>query len=254
MVGLWLCHMAMAETGDYRLGPRDVLEVAIYGEPTLSGPVTLDERGSAALAHVGSVPLDGMTPEQAALRIREAYMGGWLVDPSVTVRVTTYRAQKVEVYGAVKKPGPYYLQGETTLREVLGEAGWVDSTKATRRVEVRRANGERVVVSIDDLMAATAVANLVLAPGDVVDVAQDVFVYVSGSVKSPGDVAFVEGMTATVAVTEAGGWTNTAALGNAYVLRGTERIRVNLRSIHRGKQADLALHAGDRLVIRESPF
>jgi polysaccharide export outer membrane protein len=254
LLALWMAAAWASETA-YRIGPRDVVHVEVYGEPALTADATVDTDGAVVLTHVGAVPIAGLTPVEAAERIRVAYLDGWLRDPTLTVRVAEHRAQKVEVYGAVKKPGPYYLRGPTSLREMLGEAGWLDAQKASRRVSVARIDGTTLVVTVDDIMApGDSAMNVELRPGDVVNVAEDVYVYVAGAVKNPGEVSFREGMTATQAVSEVGGWTSVAALANAYVLRGEDKLPVNLRRIQRGKAPDVVLLVGDRLILRESAF
>ncbi len=254
MLLVLLAIAALASDNAYRIGIRDVVHVEVYGEPALTVDATVDANGALVLTHVGAVPVVGLTPLEAQEHIRSAYLDGWLRDPTLTVRVAEYRSQKIEVYGAVKKPGPYYLHGPTTLREILGEAGWLDAQKASRRVTVARSNGELLVVTVDDLMTVGQDMNVQLAPSDVVNVAEDVYVYVTGAVKRPGEIAFREGMTATQAMTEAGGWTEVAALGSAYILRDADRLPVNLRRVQRGKEADPTLLSGDTLIIRESAF
>jgi polysaccharide export outer membrane protein len=254
LLALWIALATASETA-YRIGPRDVVHVEVYGEPALTVDATVDSDGAVVLTHVGAVPIAGLTPIEAGERIRTAYLDGWLRDPTLTVRVADFRSQKVEVYGAVKKPGPYYLHGPTSLREMLGEAGWLDAQKASRRVTVARVDGTRLTVTVDDLMASgSSDMNVEVRPGDVVNVAEDVYVYVAGAVKNPGEVPFREGMTASQAVSEVGGWTDVAALGSAYVIRGDEKLSVNLRRIQRGKAPDVVLMVGDRLMLRESAF
>lgn len=77
-------------------------------------------------------------------------------------------------------------------------------------------------------------------------------VYVAGEVERPGAVTFGEGLTLTQAITNAGGWTSTARLHAVTMLRGDEVLRVDLRAILKGKDADLALLPGDRLVVNEA--
>jgi protein involved in polysaccharide export with SLBB domain len=77
-------------------------------------------------------------------------------------------------------------------------------------------------------------------------------VYVIGSVKAPGAVPVARATTAARAVVMAGGAVEDVAdLKNAYVLRGSERIPVNLDAVMRvGKsEVDVVLQAQDAVVI-----
>ena len=52
----------------------------------------------------------------------------------------------------------------------------------------------------------------------------------------------------------AGGPSATARLRRAWLLRGDERIPINIRAVLRGKEADRQIQAEDQLIIDESPI
>ena len=78
----------------------------------------------------------------------------------------------------------------------------------------------------------------------------DQYVYVTGGVKQDGPVAFRTGLTATQALTLAGGPTEFSKLARASVVRGDEVIRLKLRRMIDGAESDLALEPDDRLIVR----
>lgn len=236
---------------DYRIGPGDVLRIEVYGE-TFGGVFQVGSTGAVSFPHVGSVQVGGRTVFEAEDALRAALLDGYLVDPQISVRVEEYRSQRIEVMGAVQKPGPYYLEGETTLRTLLGMSGGVQGEKAVGRVVVSRRNGEKIVVPLTDLEGQGG--SLLLAAGDVVAVDEGLVVFVGGEVSKPGAVGFVDGMTVTEALIKAGGRTNFANLSGSYILRNGERISVNLKKVLKGKGADLVLEPGDQLVVPESPI
>src|SRR5437016_185809 len=46
---------------DYLVGPQDVLNVTVFGEPQLSGKVRVDNDGSFPFQYLGRVKADGLT-------------------------------------------------------------------------------------------------------------------------------------------------------------------------------------------------
>jgi protein involved in polysaccharide export with SLBB domain len=67
-------------------------------------------------------------------------------------------------------------------------------------------------------------------------------------------VPFTEGLTVTQALSRSGGTKRTARTRDAYILRGEERIPINLNKVMRGKSADVVLHPNDQIVLQESIF
>lgn len=242
---------APIEAPDYQVGPGDVLRVEVYGE-TFGGTFVVGSSGDISMPYCELVQVGNLTVNETEEALRSCLADGYLIDPQVSVRIDEYKSQRVEILGAVAKPGLYYLQGETTLRSVLGQAGGVQSEKSTGRVVVTRPNGDRFQVPLDEIEGEPG--RLLLARGDVISVDEGEVVYVGGEVAKPGAIGFIDGMTVTQALMKAGGPTAVARLQGAYLLRAEDRIPVNLRRMLRGKDGDFTMEPGDRLVIRESPL
>jgi polysaccharide export outer membrane protein len=235
----------------YKIDAGDVLQVLVYGEEDLSGPLVVGEHGAVRVPLVGDVPVAGMTADQAAAALQQRLADGFLKDPHVGVRVSEYASRPVRVLGAVEKPGLYYLRGATSLLEMLAISGDVDSEAGqVKEVHVRR-EGSTQVVDLQALVA-TGQGDVLLQAGDVVYVPEGRVVYVSGQVEEPGEVAFAEGLTVTRALANAGGATPTASLREAWILRDGEKIPVKLRRILQGREPDVELKPGDQLIIAES--
>jgi polysaccharide export outer membrane protein len=245
--------LAQAEAppvADYHIGPGDVLKVDIVGE-TFGGTFVVGSGGAISII-CGHAEVGGKTVYEAEQAVKDCLAPDYLVDPQVVIRIEEFRSQRVEVLGAVAQPGLYYLQGETTLRSVIGQAGGVKSEKSVGRVVVSRPDGGRFVVPLDEIEGSPG--ELLLQRGDVINIDEGEMVYVGGEVAKPGAIGYVDGMTVTQALMKAGGPTGVARLKGAYLLRNEERIAVNVRRMLKGKDADFVMEEGDRLVIRESPF
>lgn len=237
----------------YRLGPGDTVEVRVYGEPELTGSFPISEAGEIEYPLLGSLIVSGMTANEVSDLLQTHLAAGFLVSPNVTVWLETYQSQAVQVLGAVSQPGLFYLRGNTTVLQVLSEAGGVklegiDEVRITHGGE----GGDVTVLSYERLIA-TGEGNLALTSGDIVFVPERL-VTVMGQVSKPGEIAFRKGMTISTGLAAAGGALPAANLGRVYILRGDERIRINVRKISNGRAEDVPLQAGDRLLVRESIF
>ena len=236
----------------YRLGAGDSLRIKVVGEEDLTGVFPVDEQGAVVLPMVGGVPADGLTAMEFGAALETLLENDFLVDPQVAVQVEQFASRPVQVLGAVRKPGTYYLEGPTRLLEILAEVGGVLNDKSSSEVRVSRAGGANSVeVDLDALMTSGS-GDVLLQAGDVVHVLEGKVVYVNGEVGKPGSVAWRGGITVTRALALAGGAKATANLRKAYLLRDGKPVRINLRRIFRGQDEDMVLRPGDQVLIGES--
>lgn len=238
---------------EYPLGVGDTLEISVYGEPELSGSFPISSTGDLEYPLLGTITVEGMTTAEASALLQQRLSDGFLVVPSVTAWLASYQSQPVQVIGAVSAPGMYYLKGSTTVLQVLSEAGGmkldgIDEVRITRSDET----GEATVLSYEE-MISSGEGNVTLHGGDIVFV-PELLISVIGQVEQPGALAFRKGMTVSTGLAAAGGAMPTANLGRVYILRGDERIQVNVRKILKGRTADVSLEADDRILVQESFF
>ena len=242
---------AASATDAYQVDGRDVLEMLVYGEPTLSGSLTVADHGLIDVPLLGPIDVNGLTALEIARRLEVALGQQYLVNPHVTVRVTAYGSKEIKVLGAVNKPGLYYLTGPTTLLQLLTQAGGMSKVNI-REVQVQRGDGAPIVVKLGELVGGDGSGDFLLQKGDAIYVPDSLAVYVGGEVANPGEVAFKEGMTITEAITLAGSWKPSALKTTVYILRDGQRMRVNVRRILRAKDADILLLPGDQVQVPES--
>ncbi len=106
---------------DYALGSGDLLSIQVFGEEDLSLEVRLSDAGTFAYPFLGELRVVGKSISQLAELIRTQLADGYLVSPSVHVRVLEYR--QFFVNGEVKKPGGYAYQPGLTLQKAVALAG-----------------------------------------------------------------------------------------------------------------------------------
>ena len=133
--GLWilaLCSLVQAQgpefnpigvSGEYRVGPGDVLDVNVFEVEELSKPAVVSPRGTVSLPLIGEVFVGRMTPLEMEARLKQLYEINLLRDPQISVSVQEFRSQPVSILGAVERSGVYQLQGRRRLVEVLAMAG-----------------------------------------------------------------------------------------------------------------------------------
>ncbi|MCB9780215.1 MAG: polysaccharide biosynthesis/export family protein [Alphaproteobacteria bacterium] len=242
-----------ASAAGYKVGPRDVLDISVYGEEGLTGEVPVDDQGAIELPLLGSVHVGGLTTPEVASLLRGKLAAGFLVEPQVTVRIEAYGSQPIQVLGAVQKPGTYIVRGEARVLDMLSQAGGV-SGDGVNEVRITRADAAGEVMVVPYLpLVARGEGNVRVAGGDVVFVPESL-VYVMGEVGQPGSVAWREGLTVSRCIAASGGALSGANLGRVWILRNEERIRVNVRRILRGKEEDIPVQTGDQIFVQTSVF
>ena len=250
----------------YTLGPGDILRVGVYDNPDLSQEVTIEADGAFSYPLIGRVQAAGLSVRQLESLLAKRFADGYLVSPQVGVTVTQHKSQQVHVMGAVKAPGSYPLQRQTTLLEALSAAGGPTPDAGFEAVVTHAAdkqalpsgtsrasvssNGEfGLRVSLEQLIAGRVPQPITLQDGDVIYVPAAAFFYVTGEIQRPGKYRLEKDTTIHKAVTLAGGFTKFAATSSMTVQRIVDGKR---RDFQAGPN-DL-LQADDVVVVRPSLF
>ena len=249
----WVEAASMPIPTDYPLGARDVIQITVFGEVALSGRYVVTTEAELRMPELGLIQVGGRTKNELAAHIEELLRDGFLMRPQVTVQVLEHRSQRVDVTGAVEQPGEYYLEGPTSLLQMLSRAGGIETDKSIGEVRVRRQDGTEIVVNYTDL-AASASGDVMLHAGDVVLVPEGQQVFIGGEVKQPGALLYAESLTVTQALTRVGGPSEFARLRGAYILRDGQRIVINFKRILDGRDANVSMQPDDQLYLRKSVF
>lgn len=239
------------------IGPGDLLHISFLREPELDQHVRVLDSGDVVLALAGQIPIQGLTPAAAALRIADRYRDGkFLLHPVVAVFVEEYATEMVTVLGQVQHPGNVHLDSPRTLIDVLAMAGGLTDI-ADRHIVIQRGGpgGERLHVFLSNGADAALNANTLVRPGDTVLVPKAGIVYVLGDVAHPGGYVMQNDshMTVLQAVALASGTSKTASEKHIRLVRNvdgiTQSIVLPLREMERGRQPDVPLQANDILYV-----
>ena len=108
---------------DYKLAPRDVIEVIVEDAPELSVNYTINSNGIIPLRFLGAAPVAGKTTDEVSKIITDGLRGRYLQDPKVYVSVKQYNSRTFFIQGAVRFPGVYVVSGKPSLFRLLSIAG-----------------------------------------------------------------------------------------------------------------------------------
>jgi polysaccharide export outer membrane protein len=276
------------EDEGYLLGAGDVIQVDIFDVPEYSGAYTIQADGNLNLPLVGLINVQGLTLPQASSALSRA-LAPIVRRPIVTINLTTPRATKVAITGAITRPGVYTLEAFTSLTTALQQAGGVTPSADLTQIQVRRpesrpSGGEQVVaLNLQDLLQqGNLEQDLILRDGDQVfiptaqqldlnssqtlanatfapDRAQPLRIAIVGEVNRPGPYTLTAQGTAprvTNAIQEAGGITQQANVREIQVRRINPSgepltIAVNFwELLQEGDlNQDLPLQDGDTILI-----
>src|SRR5215475_2449256 len=223
------------ENAVYTIGPEDVLAITVYNQPDLSTHATVTPDGSFSYPLIGTVRAAGLSTQQLEKRMMEMF-AKYLKAPQVTVTVEQFKSQQVNVLGEVKTPGTYPLRRESTLLEIILQAGGA-TDKAGGNVLVVRASGgasgaskgagrgrregDITQVNLDEVLAGKP-QRILMYSGDTIYVPEKGSVYVSGEVLHPGRYPMEKDTTVMKAITLVGGFTPFAAKNSVRVKRVVE--------------------------------
>jgi polysaccharide export outer membrane protein len=108
---------------DYKLAPRDVIEIIVEDAPELSVNYTINSKGIIPLRFLGATPVAGKTIDEIGKLITEGLRGRYLQDPKVYVSVKQYNSRTFFIQGAVRNPGVYVVSGRPSLFRLMTIAG-----------------------------------------------------------------------------------------------------------------------------------
>ncbi len=125
------------------LRPGDIVELVVWREEDMSGEFMVDQQNHVVLPRVGKWDVQGETELSLEERLTAA-LGEDLNNPAIDVIVL----RRIQVLGAVEKPGLYALDNTMTLGDALATAGGVGPTGRHDRIDLIRGS-ERYVIELD---------------------------------------------------------------------------------------------------------
>lgn len=264
----------------YLLGPGDVLDIRVFGQPELS-TATAQIDGDGNLSSLPfleqPIPAKCRTDKQVQKDIAAAY-AKFINNPQVSVRVAERNSrQPATVFGAVRQSARVEMKRRVRLNELVAvSGGFTERASGTIQIlhteplmcpapgeeeEAKPIDGTKIplqIVKISELRAGKVEANPVIRPGDYVLVTEAEPIYIYGAVVSPNGVYLREQMTLTRALAMVGGTRSEAKLSEVAIYRsipgGTQQDKkiYDVSAIRKNKAEDPVLQAYDIIEVPEA--
>jgi polysaccharide biosynthesis/export protein len=168
---------------NYSLGGGDLIRVNVFEVPEYTGEYQIPPGGAINLPLIGSVPVLGLTTEQASDEIARRY-SRFLKRPLISVNLLSPRPINVFVAGEVTRPGAYTLslsggagnnpgvQYPTVLAALTTAQGVTlaaDVTQVELRRKIGRSSQQTVTINLKELIQTGKLSqDITLRDGDTI--------------------------------------------------------------------------------------
>ena len=249
-----------ANDENYILKAGDGLMMKVFNEAELETETRILRTGEVSFPLIGSLKLEGLTVQEAVGKIYELYNADYLVEPKITLSVTDYAPEYVDVLGEVKTAGRVRIPsgGRLDLASLFAMAGGFTEEADRNRITVIKGDGQ--VLKYNGSQASEAsLQRVLLSPSDRVIVGKSAFVgrtfTILGEVKAEGPYPFpLNGrLDIVAAMAAAGGLTELANAKKVTVRRGEQTIELDYQSLSREGQK-FAIQPGDIISIARRIF
>ena len=129
-----------SQSGEYLIGPEDVLEIMVWKQPDLTRTVAVRPDGRISLPLLNDVTASNVTVAQLRDVLAKGY-SRFVPEAEVSVMLKEIHSKWISVMGKVKQPGRYPLRSKVTVLEALSLAGGFDTYAKTDQLIVYRQNG-----------------------------------------------------------------------------------------------------------------
>lgn len=251
---------------EYRVGPGDVLAIAIPGM-NVPRPAAGEQpqgfrvysSGKVLLPMVGGVAVAGLTVDEVQERLQQVFRP-YIKEPVITVEILEYKSQPLYLLGKFNKSGVQYLDRPISLIQGIALGGGLADAANLRGARLVREN--RIVpVDIYELMYNNDLRqNVALRPGDTVYVPgnEQQNVFVLGAVAKEGPIPMINGrLSLPQALSAAGIGRSSYDQSQIRIIRSETPTKgqlmvVDLGRIMAGEALPLPLQDGDIVYVPRS--
>ncbi len=169
---------------EYIIGPLDQIQIFVWRNPELSGPVQVRPDGRITTPLITDLPAAGKTATMLQQDIR-LQLSQYINDPIVSVIVKEFAAtnnQQVRIAGAgVGKPASVPYRSNMTLLDAITAVGGISEYAAGNKARLQRVDRntgrmQEYGLRINDLLRkGDTKANVMLQPGDVIIIPESMF-------------------------------------------------------------------------------
>jgi len=263
----------------YLLGPGDVVDIRVFGQPDLSATAQVDSDGNLNSLPFLEKPIIAKCRSEKEVQkdIAKAYTK-FINNPQVSVRISERNSrQPATVFGAVRQPTRVEMKRKVRLNELMAvSGGFTERASGTIQIlhteplmcpepgeeaEAAPIDGTKIpllIVKISELRSGKTEANPVVRPGDYVLVTEAEPFYITGSVVSPSGIFLRDQLTLSRALAMVGGARKEAKTSDVRIYRqkvgSTEQeiIHVDYAAIKKNERPDVILMPYDVIEVSEA--
>ncbi|RJP79738.1 MAG: periplasmic polysaccharide biosynthesis/export protein [Desulfobacteraceae bacterium] len=257
MVTVLFYPAAYTFAGDYIVGEGDVLSITVYEHDDMSTVARVTYAGTISVPLIGQVVVKDMTVSQIAKKLTGLFSDGYIVDPQVNIFIKEYRSRKAIILGQVNTPGIYNLREQTSLLELISQAGGMTKLACSKAIIKRKTQAEDdssesvIKINLKQLVEeGENNLNIQIKDGDSIYIPKNDVYYVTGEIKKPDAYEYEESSSVIKAITMAGGFTAKASKTAIQIIRkiqGKEEVLADVKM-------DEPILPEDVIVVPESFF
>ncbi|MCF6155391.1 MAG: sugar transporter [Candidatus Brocadia sp.] len=247
----------------YTVGFGDVLDINVldHDELKTKAPVTSD--GLISFPYIGSIKVKGMTLSEIEKEISKRLSSSYIKYPVVSATLTRFESVKFFVYGEIKNPGRFPLEGNMTVIKAISTAGGITPEGLYGKVKLRRKLKDRhqykeINIDLKNSKESNTNCDMPIEDEDIIVVERNKEFFVYGEVMKPGKYILGDNMTVLKAISLAGGFAKFGSPDRVKILRtvpgkeGYESIKVDMKGAVKGAVGkDIRLESEDMVIVLE---
>ena len=158
---------AVVDTKTYVIGPEDIINIKVWREADLSGPVAVRPDGKVTMPLIGDLQAEGLTPDRLGVQIKEA-LSEYYNSPDVTVSLYQVNSNKYFISGEVNRSGQFPLVVPTRVFDALSNAGGFRDFANKKKVVIVR-GAQRIKFNYEEVLKGKKLEqNIFLENGDTI--------------------------------------------------------------------------------------
>lgn len=238
---------------NYILSINDQIQIILTGSKKRIFDLQIGLDGSILFPDIGSIQLAGESLESAKDIIKKIVDLSF-IGTSVEVSLKALSSKRINIIGAVKKPGTYIVNPYTTISNSLAYAGGLEDYASLRNIELVKSNGKIFEFDAYDLLIhGKRMNDQVVQPGDTIVVnGSTSFTKISGEVLRPMIYEYKPNDTLEEILGFAMGFKQDADLSNIYIKErlGNRYVtaKLNLKT-NVGERNVLEIYVGRDIIV-----
>lgn len=158
-------------SSDPILGVGDTIDIAVYRNDDLKKTIKINKSGKIMFPLIGDVTVADRSVYEVRDELQQR-LARYIVNPQVTINISTLQSQKVLVLGEVKNPGILTLDIDLSIADaIVKTGGYTSDAKTTDIFVIRKGAGKPETVKFDlksAIQTGDFTNNLMLRNGDIV--------------------------------------------------------------------------------------